>query len=137
VSATAVGVIGIGFGYWWLDPLAAALVSLDILKDGGSNLYVAVTDLTDRRPQKTDRSDWEHLPDEIRDRLKDMDWIADAQVRMGEEGHIFLGEAFVVPKPGTADLVRRLGQAVDEMKALDWRVHDIVIMPVESLPEVP
>ena len=119
MSATAVGVIGIGFGYWWLDPLAAALVSLDILKDGGSNLYVAVTDLTDRRPQKTDRSDWEHLPDEIRDRLKDMDWIADAQVRMREEGHIFLGEAFVVPKPGTADLVRRLGQAIDEMKALD------------------
>jgi hypothetical protein len=96
-----------------------------------------LADLTDRRPQKTDRSGWEHLPDEIRDRLKDMDWIADAQVRMGEEGHIFLGEAFVVPKPGTADLVRRLGQAVDEMKALDWRVHDIVIMPVESLPEVP
>jgi divalent metal cation (Fe/Co/Zn/Cd) transporter len=58
-SATAVGVIGTGWGYWWLDPLAAAIVSLDILKDGASSLLVAVADLIDRRPEKTDRSDWE------------------------------------------------------------------------------
>jgi divalent metal cation (Fe/Co/Zn/Cd) transporter len=133
-SATAVGVIGTGLGYWWLDPLAAALVSLDILKDGAANLYCAVTDLIDRRPERTDRSGWERLPDEIRDRLQKMEWVAEAEVRMRDEGHIFLGEAFVVPRPGTEELIERIAQAAEEVRALDWRVHEVVIMPVDSLP---
>jgi divalent metal cation (Fe/Co/Zn/Cd) transporter len=49
-SATPVGVIGTGFGLWWPDPLAAAAVSLDILKDGAANLKTAVVDLVDRGP---------------------------------------------------------------------------------------
>jgi divalent metal cation (Fe/Co/Zn/Cd) transporter len=65
-SAAAVGVVGLGLGIWWLDPIAAALVSLDIVKDGISNLRVAVTDLIDRRPKKTDQSDWEPLPEQVR-----------------------------------------------------------------------
>ena len=42
-AATAC-VIGAGFGFWWLDPLAAGIISLDILKDGASSLRNAVTD---------------------------------------------------------------------------------------------
>jgi cation diffusion facilitator family transporter len=134
-TATAIGVIGAGFGFWWLDPLAAGIISLDILKDGTSTLRTAVTDLMDRRPERADGSGIEQLPYEIRDVLRAMDWVADAQVRMREEGHIFLGEAFVVPVAGTRALVEKLGQAAEEVKALDWRVHEVVIMPVDSLPE--
>lgn len=133
-SAAAVGVIGLGVGIWWLDPIAAAVVSLDILKDGISNLRVAVTDLIDRRPQKTDHSDWEPLPEQVRNLLLGLDWVKDAQVRMREEGHIFLGEAFVVPA-NTEGLVERLSKAVDAALALDWRVHELVIMPVSRLPD--
>ena len=135
-SATAAGVIGTGFGLWWLDPLAATLVSADILKDGVSNLKTAVLDLVGRRPRKTDGSDWERLPYEVRDLLRGLDWVADAEVRMREEGHIFIGEAFVVPRPGTGDLARRLGEAAGVAKALDWRMHELTIMPVERLPAV-
>ena len=134
-GASAIGVIGTGFGYWWLDPLAAAIVSLDILKDGTSNLWTAVADLVDRRPEKADGSDWEQLPEEVRDLLLRMDWVADAAVRLRDEGHIFLGEAFVVPRPGTEDLVHKLEQAAREARSLNWRVHDLVIMPVARLPE--
>lgn len=132
-SATAVGVIGLGLGFWWLDPLAAAVVSVDILKDGAANLRTSVSDLIDRRPVKTDRSGYEDLPERVRDLLRALDWVEDAEVRMREEGHIFLGEAFVVPKASTADLVARLGAAAEQAKALDWRVGEIVIMPVEQL----
>ena len=99
--------IGTGFGLWWLDPLAAALVSADILNDGASNLKTAILDLVNRRPKKTDGSGWESLPDEVRDLLRGLPWVADAAVRMREEGHVFMGEAFVVPRPGTGDLVRQ------------------------------
>jgi divalent metal cation (Fe/Co/Zn/Cd) transporter len=133
-SATAVGVVGVGFGMWWLDPLAAALVSADILKDGVTNLKTAVLDLVGRRPEKTDQSGQEDLPDRLRDLLRGLDWVADAQVRLREEGHIFLGEAFVVPRPGTDRLPRRIADAARAASRLDWRMHELAIMPVERLP---
>ena len=134
-AATAVGVVGTGFGLWWLDPLAAALVSADILHDGASNLKTAVLDLANRRPRKTDGSAWESLPDEAHGLLCGLDWVADAAVRMREEGHVFMGGAFVVPRPGTGDLVGKLVRATEAAKALDWRMHELTIMPVERLPE--
>ncbi len=132
-SATAVGVIGSGFGLWWLDPLAAALVSADILKDGIRTLRTAVADLINRRPERTDRSEFEQLPDEVRALLRRLDWVEDARVRMRDEGHVFMGEAFVVPRVGTPDLVAKLSEAAEEAKGLDWRVHELVVMPVERL----
>jgi len=126
-------VIGTGFGLWWLDPLAAALVSADILKDGVGTLKTAVADLIDRRPEKTDETGLEELPEEVRKKLRDLDWVEDAIVRMREEGHVFIGEAFVVPKRGTPDLPAKLRQAVEAAKTIDWRVHELVIMPVEEL----
>jgi divalent metal cation (Fe/Co/Zn/Cd) transporter len=134
-AAAAIGVIGAGMGFWWADSIAAALVSLDILKDGLQNLGVAVADLSDRRPRKTDGSDWEELPDHVRQLLLDRDWVQDAHVRMREEGHIFLGEAFVVPRPGTTDLIARIERVADDAHALDWRVHELVVMPVAELPD--
>jgi hypothetical protein len=44
-----------------------------------------------------------------------------------------MGEAFVVPKTGTPGLTTLIMEAAAKVKRLDWRVHDIVIMPVESL----
>jgi cation diffusion facilitator family transporter len=133
-SATAVGVLGTGFGLWWLDPLAAALVSADILKDGIGTLKTAVSDLIDRRPERADKSDFEHLPNEIAKLLRNLDWVEDAAVRMRDEGHIFIGEAFVVPEAGTPNLPALLEQASESARALDWRVQDLVIMPVQKLP---
>lgn len=132
-TATAIGVIGLGFGMWWLDPLAAVVVSAEILKDGITNVRFAMTDLADRRPRKADDSDWEQLPYEIGDMLRRLDWVEGAEVRMREEGHIFMGEAFVVPNRDAEDLVLLIEQAVEEAKALDWRVHDLVITPVARL----
>lgn len=136
-SATAVGVVGTGFGLWWLDPLAAAIVSADILKDGLGTLKTAVADLMDRRPEKADKSDYERLPEEIEDLFGGYDWVESVRVRMRDEGHILLGEAFLVPREGTPDLVGKIAQATEEAKALDWRVHELLIMPVPNLPAAP
>jgi len=134
-GATAIGVIGTGFGLWWLDPLAAALVSADILKDGVGTLKTAISDLIDRRPEKTDKSGPEEMPDEIEAFLQKLDWVDGAKVRMREEGHNLMGEAFVIAKPETPDLVMKLETAGEQAKALNWRIHEIVLVPVTSLPE--
>lgn len=132
-TATGVGVVGAGFGLWWLDPLAAAIVSIDIIHDGVASMKVAVADLMDRKPAKTDQSGQEPLPDQVRSLLMDLDWVADAEVRMREEGHIFIGEAFVVPRRGTGDLVGKIAAAVEAARESNWRMHDLVIQPVARL----
>jgi divalent metal cation (Fe/Co/Zn/Cd) transporter len=133
-GATAIGVIGTGFGYWWLDPLAAALVSTDILHDGFTTLKVAVADLMDREPARTDQSGPDPLPGRLEALLEGFGWVEKAEVRLREEGHIFIGEAFVIPRAGTDDLVDLIRRAGDEAKTLDWRLHDLVIQPVAELP---
>ena len=129
--AAMCGVIGIGFGYWWADSVAAAIISLDILHDGFVNLKAVIFDLMDERPLTVDRQP-ESLPDRVRAYLEDLDWIEAVEIRMRDDGHIFFGEAFVVAAADT-NLVDRLYQATRDCTSLDWRLHDFVIVPVPSL----
>lgn len=131
-GATALGVIGVGLGYWWADPAAAALVSLDILKDGASNLRHAVFDLIERRPMKTDRSGFETAPDDLRRWAEGLDWVETADVRMREVGHLFFAEIFVRPKPGTQDIQGRVAAAIKAATRLDWRVHDVTVVLLDG-----
>ena len=135
-TAAIVGVLGIAFGLWWLDPLAAALISLDILHDGFTNLREVVKDLMDSRPTSIDHKQVDPLPQRVETELKGLSWVKDAQVRMREDGHVFFGEAFVIPSDDRS-LVSKVSTAVTEMKKLDWRLQDLVIMPVSELPDEP
>ena len=49
------GIIGVGFGLWWTDAAAAALISISILKDGVTSLRVATAELTDGAPRRLER----------------------------------------------------------------------------------
>jgi divalent metal cation (Fe/Co/Zn/Cd) transporter len=126
-AATAVGVIGVGVGVWWLDPIAAAAVSLSILKDGVDNVGVALGDLIQRRPMKTDQSAPEPVAAALRECVESLDWVARADVRLRESGHVFFGEVFVTPRGAPTDLPARIRHAVDAARRLNWRLHDVTI----------
>jgi cation diffusion facilitator family transporter len=130
--AAMLGVVGIGFGLWWADSVAASLISLDIVRDGGKNLRVAVVDLMDKEPTVVDDSRADPLPLWIKNELMLMDWVKDAEVRLRESGHVFVGEAFVVPVDNE-DLVNRLEWANEHLLGLDWRLHELVIAPVREI----
>jgi cation diffusion facilitator family transporter len=135
-TAAMLGVVGIGFGLWWADAAAAAVISLDILHDGYGNLRTVVSDLMDSRPTTVDHGGRDALPARIERQLRELDWIADVEVRMREEGHVFFGEAFVVPRD-EHELPRKIERAVAAALASDWRMHDLVIMPVTDLHTEP
>lgn len=132
-TGTAIGVIGVGFGWWWLDPLAAAIVSLDILKDGIGNVGVAIGDLIERRPMKTDRSGPEPLVDELRGCIEGLDWVALAEVRLREVGHVFFGEVFVTPRDTPPDLPAKIRHAVALARSINWRLHDVTVTVLDGL----
>jgi cation diffusion facilitator family transporter len=131
-GAAMVGVLGIGIGLWWADAVAAAVISADILHDGWANLKTVVRDLMDGRPMNVDGSRRDPLPARAETEVKKLAWVRDATVRMREEGHIYLGEVFVVPT--TEDgLVEKLEEAQQLVAKLSWRVRDLVIVPVKDL----
>lgn len=133
-AASIVGVLGIGIGWWWLDGAAALFISGGIVWDGIKNTRGAVADLMDQRARTVDDSEPEPLNDTIVSYLRGLDWVGDAGVRMRDQGQVFHIEAFVTVKRKKVSL-ERLDAARDRIVQLDWRVQDIVIIPVGELPE--
>lgn len=131
-----IGVIGIGLGLWWLDAVAAGVIAADITWDGFKNLRQVMADMLDETPKIIDGSAREALPERVRAYLRELPWVIDADVRLRDGGHTFTGEAFVVPADGR-DLIPRIRDAVEGARALDWRMLDLTIMPVETLNPVP
>ncbi len=132
-GAALLGVIGIGFGLWWADAVAASVISLDILHDGVRHLRAAVGDLMDRTPRTVDYAHEDPLPARLHDFLARESWISDVQVRVREEGHVYFADALVVPAKDRP-IVGEIERTVDRARELDWRLHDLIIMPVARLP---
>ena len=61
-------------------------------------------------------------------------WVADVGVRMRDLGQVFHVEVFVVPTRRTPS-VATLQRATRHLAALDWKMQDVVIIPVARIPD--
>ena len=129
-----IGVAGIGIGWWWTDAVAALFISLSILFDGVKNMRSSILDLTDVRATTFDNKKPHPVIEDVEHYLRGLDWVAEAGVRARDEGHVFHVECFVVPKAGREPSVDQLEEARLGCVELDWRLHDVVIIPVPELP---
>lgn len=128
--AALVGVLGISFGWWWVDAAAALVISLDITYDGYRNTREVIGDLMDRRPQTVEREVLDEVPANIIAAVQQLDWVQEADVRLREHGHLVIGEVFIVPTHSDFD-VRDIDEARSLAKKCDWRIYDLVVQ-VES-----
>ena len=126
------GILGIAFGYWWADSAAALVISVEIVRDGYASLRNSVAQLMNARPTDVEGEQKDPVVDRAQKALEGLDWVAAARVRLREDGDVLTGEAFVVPRDG-ADLVGRLEGAAKVVHAVDWRLHDVNLVPVRSL----
>ena len=134
-AGSIVGVAGIGLGFWWADAAAALFIALSILRDGLRNMRGAITDLVDTRATTFDEEGPHPLALEVQKYLTGLAWVADAGVRMRDQGQVFHVEAFVVPSPGAELSLQDLDNARRECAGLDWKLRDTVIIPVDTLPD--
>ena len=132
VAAAMLGVIGIGLGLWWADSVAALFIAQDIIRDGWRNVRAATHDLMDARPRRHDNSEYHPIAEEMEREAESLPWVREAVVRLREEGHVFAGEVQVIPEDET-ELVERLDEVADRLLGLDWKVHDLVIVPVTEI----
>lgn len=86
----------------------------------------------DERPTVVGKDEPDTLPDRLRRELEALDWVERAEVRLREMGHVFVGEAFVVARD-ERDLTGRIEEANRRLENLDWRLHDVSIVPVPRL----
>ena len=124
-GAAAVGVLGIGVGLWWADYAAALLISVS----------GAVGALIDTRAHTVDDSAPDPLNRRIDIYLKGLPWVSQAASRIRDEGHVFHIESFVVPAGGAVPSLETLEEARKACAGLDWKVQDLVIIPVAKLPK--
>lgn len=132
--SSIVGVLGIGIGWWWADAAAALFISGSILHDGLKNVRGATVDLMDRRATTFDDSEPHPLIGELNQVVREFDWVAQAGSRVRDEGHVFHVEVFVVPHDD-AGTVERCEAAAAAVRALDWKLRDVVVVAVSALPE--
>jgi cation diffusion facilitator family transporter len=135
-TAALVGVVGIGFGLWWTDAVAAIVIGLDIAHDGARYTRAAVKDILDGRPRRDDEKGVHPLVGEVRDTVAGLDWIEEAAVRMRELGHVLAVEVLAVPRDD-ADLLDRVEDAVEQIRGLDWKLQDVVVAVVRELEGAP
>ncbi|MGV3505451.1 MAG: cation diffusion facilitator family transporter [Adhaeribacter sp.] len=132
-AAAIFGVLGIGMGWWWADAAAALVIALDIVHDGFTNLKQAVFDLMDQVPMTVDEQKRDPLIEKVRQTIARQPWVRDSSIRLREEGHIYLGEGFVIPHQDE-HLTQRIEDTAREVEKLDWRIQEFVLMPVKKLP---
>jgi divalent metal cation (Fe/Co/Zn/Cd) transporter len=135
-TAAIIGVVGIGFGLWWMDATAAIVIGLDITHDGLTYTAAAVKDILDGRPRRDDEKGVHPLVEQVRETVAELDWIREAAVRMRELGHLLSVEVLAVPRDDT-DLLDRVEDAVERIQALDWKLQDVVVAVVRELEDAP
>jgi divalent metal cation (Fe/Co/Zn/Cd) transporter len=133
-GAAILGMIGIAFGLWWADSLAAVLISLEIIRSGWSELRTALGDIMDRRPMTLDTKEDDPVTDKLADFVKRQPWIEDAVVRVRERGRELTAEAHVVPKSDQVS-VEEVSRTGELACGIDPRLADVTIAPVKALPE--
>lgn len=122
-GASSIGVTGIAFGLWWLDPLAAIFIGVEIMEEGIKHYRGVSFQLMNESPRSVDYARRLDLPSRLELEATKLDWVADARARIREEGRVYFGEVFVVPKDGRVD-VADVDAATRSLYELDARIRD-------------
>ncbi|WP_106640259.1 cation diffusion facilitator family transporter [Allosphingosinicella vermicomposti] len=121
--AGVAGVIGLGFGYWWADALAAALISVSILQDGLNALRVATAELVDGAPRKLENADIADDAALLRNALAVR--FPGADVRLREMGR-FIHAEVRAEAPATLPDLETLWPGPPERR---WRLAQLSFVP--------
>lgn len=133
-GAAFVGILGISAGWWWADAVAAGVISLDVLHDGWRNLKAVIGDMMDRSPETVDLNEHDPAPEELVERLRQLPWVRDVDLRMRESGHVLFGEVFIEPVD-EADPIARTREAIRLGENLTWRVNTLTVQLVDQVAD--
>jgi cobalt-zinc-cadmium efflux system protein len=121
--AAIVGVLGIGFGYWWTDAAAAGFIAFGIIKDGVTQLRSSTAELVDGTPRKLEEDEIAPEAKALRKALEDR--FPGSVVRLRETGRYIHAEVCGVEPKGSHDLKALWPGA----KKRAWRLAQLSFVP--------
>jgi len=133
-GAAILGIVGVSFGLWWSDSVAAVLISIEIIRSGWVELRTAVGDVTDRSPKTVDEKDEDPIGERLTAFLEREPWVGQVVVRVRERGRELTAEAHVVPRFEEL-AVRQISNTGRRACAIDPRLAEVTIAPVDRLPQ--
>ncbi len=89
-AAAIAGVLGVGFGFWWANSVAALVIALDIVRDGFRAARAAAAELADGLPRQLGGTQPAEDAKMLRDHLRER--FPDADVRLRETGRYISAE---------------------------------------------
>lgn len=132
--ATIVGVIGISFGLWWADAVAAIIIAVDIISDGVKSLRTSVAEIMEHTLLDVEMKE-DPLISRVEKLVQEEDWIEDSVVRLKRAGNKIKGEILLIPKDKD-DFTEKSAQLRHKVEQLDWQISDIVVSPVKEVPKL-
>jgi cation diffusion facilitator family transporter len=134
-GAAVIGILLVGYGFWWGDATAAAIISIQLVRDGWMNVRQVIGDLMDEAPTKMGKRELEKLPQELAREAEKLPWARRAEAHLREHGHALTGEVFI---ECTEPALRpsQLEEAAEALERFDWRLHGLTVVPVEKLRKI-
>ena len=133
--ATIFGIVGIGFGLWWADAVAAIVIALDILSDGVKSLKAATSEAMDRTPLNAFLQKEEPLVKKIEELVQNEDWVKDSLVRFRRSGNKVTGEILVMSQT-EENLQENIHELKEKITNFNWQITEVVVSPVKEFPEI-
>ena len=100
-AAAIIGIGGVGFGFWWADSVAAAVIALDIVHDGVRALRVSMSELADGAPRALEKDRIAEDAEALRQRLQER--FPGADIRLRETGRVIRAEVAGIAPPREVD----------------------------------
>lgn len=124
--AGIVGIIGVGFGIWWADAVAAGVISFSILKDGLTSVRVATAELIDGTPRALGKDE---IADDARRLIEALESrYPGSKVRLREAGRYIHAEVHgAIPE---ADFNLKTAWSGDPGRS--WRLLQVAFVPSTS-----
>ena len=123
------GVVGLGFGLWWADPVAAIVISASIVWDAWNSLKVATAELIDGIPRELGSSaistEAQALGDGLRARFPDA-----KKILLRETGRYIRAEVLGVAAPADFSVA-----SLDLADCEDWRIDSVSFRPDTTGPK--
>lgn len=130
-AAAAVGVVGIAFGLWWLDSVAAVVIALSVVRDGVRNTRRTGGALMDRTPTEVGSGEVLDLVHRLERLAERSGWVVDAEVRLREVGQVYFGEVLVTVRDDEVSM-GRIDELGGQVRGVDWRLQEVLVVPVRG-----
>lgn len=134
-AAAILGILGIGFGLWWADAVAAMIIAADVLHDGFHHTTAAIRDLMEEMPRSVDDEEFDPVDNRVSAHVNALPWARDSKACLREDGRFLTGTIYVQPHNDHVD-PKWVSAAEASLRQLHWRVDNVSITSVENLRHI-